>query len=114
MKIERIVLLTLVLTLPQSFVAQAEVASIQVLSPTDRAQVEAGEEYPLTYKVTLGEGEDHFHVWVDDRRGPGVHDTKGVYTLPKLSPGEHVITIKVVDKGHVPTGPQKSIKVNAQ
>ena len=29
-------------------------------------------------------------------------------------PGEHVITIKVVDKGRVPTGPQQSIKVTTK
>ena len=76
-------------------------ASIKILSPADKAQVDAGEQY-------------HFHVWVDDDRGPGIHDSKGTYMLPKLSPGTHVITIKVVDKGHVPTGPQKSITVIAK
>jgi hypothetical protein len=89
-------------------------ASIKILSPADKAQVDAGEQYPLKYEVTPGTGGDHFHVWVDDDRGPGIHDSKGTYMLPKLSPGTHVITIKVVDKGHVPTGPQKSITVIAK
>jgi len=43
-----------------------------------------------------------------------MHDTKGVYSLPKLSPGVHVITIKIVDKDHTPTGPEKSIQVTAK
>jgi len=88
-------------------------ASIKILSPEDNGHIDAGEEYGLQYEVTPGPGGDHFHVWVDDDRGPGVHDTKGTYKLPKLSAGKHTITIKVVDKDHVPTGPQKSITVIA-
>lgn len=60
---------------------------IQITSPADKSQIDAGEEYPLKYEVTLGAGDDHFHVWVDDSRGPGIHDAKGIYTLPKMSPG---------------------------
>src|ERR1700760_302179 len=86
-------------------------ASIQILKPADQAQLDAGEAYPLDYQVTLGPGDDHFHVWVDGDRSPGIHDLKGTYMLPKMTPGTHVITLKLVDKGHVPTGPQKSIQV---
>jgi hypothetical protein len=100
------------LALPAS--ALAEEASIKILSPGDGAQLDAGEEYPLQYEVVPGPGGDHFHVWVDSERGPGIHTAKGTYTLPKMTAGEHVITIKVVDKGHVPTGPQKSIKVRVK
>jgi hypothetical protein len=114
MRMGWLVLFILLLTLPQTTVARAEVGSIQIPSPTDHAQVDASEEYPLTYEVTLGPGGDHFHVWVDDKRGSGVRTLKGVYTLPKLSPGVHVITLKVVDKDHTPTGPQKSIELIAR
>jgi hypothetical protein len=89
-------------------------ASIKILSPSNKAQIDAGEEYALKYEVTPGAGGDHFHVWVDDTRGPGIHDTKGTYMLPKMAPGNHTITIKVVDKGHIPTGPQQSITVTAK
>ena len=85
--------------------------SIQILKPADQAQLDADESYPLEYQVTLGPGDDHFHVWVDADRSPGIHDLKGTYMLPKMTPGTHVITLKLVDKGHVPTGPQKSIQV---
>lgn len=92
--------------------ARAEgTASIQILSPADHAQLDADESYALEYAVTLGPKDDHFHVWVDGDRSPGIHDLKGSYRLPKLSPGPHTITLKLVDKGHVPTGPQKSIQV---
>ncbi len=94
--------------------ADAAPASIQILSPENGAELDAGEAYPLQYEVVPGPGGDHFHVWVDAERGPGVHTAKGTYMLPKMTAGEHVITIKVVDKGHVPTGPQKSIKVTVK
>jgi hypothetical protein len=109
----RILLLGVALSFVQSL-ASAEMTSIKIAAPADNERIEAGEAYQLVYEVIPGPGGDHFHVWVDDKRGPGVHETKGTYTLPKLSPGEHVITIKVVDKGHIPTGPQKSIKLSAQ
>jgi hypothetical protein len=92
----------------------ADPASITIVSPQDGAALDAGESYPLEYAVVPGPGGDHFHVWVDGDRGPGVHVMKGKYDLPKLTPGEHTITIKVVDKGHVPTGPEKTIKVRAE
>ena len=88
-------------------------ASIKILSPVDGARLNAGEEYSLSYEVAPGKGGDHFHVWVDEKRGPGIHDNKGTYTLPKLTPGDHTIYIQIVDKGHVPTGPKKSIHVIA-
>ncbi len=114
MKIRRSVLLSLlVLALAASAFAAAApgAADIQILKPADKAQLDADEAYPLEYQVKLGPGDDHFHVWVDDERSPGIHDLKGTYMLPKMTPGTHVITLKLVDKGHVPTGPQKSIQV---
>jgi hypothetical protein len=114
MKLSRSVFLIVVLTMAPLFAARGEVAAIKILSPADHAQVNAGEEHRLVYEVTLGPGGHHIHVWVDDKRGPGIHDLKGMYTLPKLSPGEHVITIKMVDKEHSPTGFEKSIRLIAK
>jgi hypothetical protein len=112
-----LILLLAILTLNvhgESYNNDSSESPIKIVSPADKSQIDAGEEYPLKYEVTLGVGDDHFHVWVDDTRGPGIHDTKGTYTLPKMDPGTHVITIKIVDKGHVPTGPQKSITLVAK
>ena len=92
--------------------AAAKNASIQILKPADHADLDSDESYPLDYQIVLGPGDDHFHVWVDAERSPGIHDLKGTYRLPKLTPGQHVITLKLVNKEHVPTGPQKSITVN--
>lgn len=94
--------------------AGADTGTVKIISPADNALLDADEEYPLTYEVSLGAGDDHFHVWVDDAKSPAQRTTKGNYTLPKLSPGNHVIYIKLVDKGHVPTGPEKTIHVTAR
>ena len=116
MKVSGVLILAGLLGLTHGSIAFAkDAASVKILSPAGNERLDAGEEYPLSYEVTPGPGGDHFHVWVDGQRGPGIHDSKGVYTLPKFSTvGEHDVTIKVVDKGHIPTGPQKSIKLNAQ
>ena len=119
MKIRRLALasfLLLVVLAASAFAANAAApakgASIQILKPADHADLDSDESYPLDYQVTLGPGDDHFHVWVDGERSPGIHDLQGTYKLPKLTPGQHVITLKLVNKDHVPTGPQKSITVN--
>ncbi len=114
-----LVLLFLFLTLAAGAFASpaansASPASLRIVTPADHAQLDAGESYPLEYLVTLGPGDDHFHVWVDGERSPGIHDLKGTYNLPKMTAGEHVITLKLVDKGHVPTGPQTSIRVTVK
>jgi hypothetical protein len=108
-----LVLSLLVLALAARVFA-AGTADIQILKPAANAQLDAGEVYPLDYQVALGPGDDHFHVWVDEERSPGIHDLKGTYMLPKMTPGVHTITLKLVDKGHVPTGPQKSIQVKVK
>lgn len=91
-----------------------ETSIIKIVSPIDRAQINTEQEYPLTYEVALGPGGNHFHVWVDDKRGPGVLDLSGTYFLPGLSPGEHVITLRIVDRQHSPTGVEKSIRLIAK
>jgi hypothetical protein len=117
MKIHRLALASLLLLVlaASAFAATAsapKAGSIQILKPADHADLDSDEAYPLDYQVALGSGDDHFHVWVDADRSPGIHDLKGTYMLPKMTPGKHVITLKLVDKGHVPTGPQRSITVN--
>jgi hypothetical protein len=94
-------------------IAAVEGASIKIISPADGAHLKAGMESPLAYEVKPGKGGDHFHVWVDDDKGPGIHETKGTYTLPKLTPGKHNISIRIVAKDHAVTGPRRSISVIA-
>lgn len=114
MKPTRYLLLAAIASVSLSFGANADMGSVKILAPLDNAELDADEEYPLNYEITLGTGDDHFHVWVDEMKSPAQRALKGAYTIPKLKPGKHVIYIKVVDKGHVPTGPEKTINVIAK
>ncbi len=114
MKLSHYLLLATIASAAVPLTAHADVGSVKILAPVDNAQLDADEEYPLNYEITLGSGDDHFHVWVDDNKSPAQRSIKGTYTLPKLSPGKHLVYIKIVDKGHVPTGPEKTIHVTAK
>lgn len=87
--------------------------SITVSSPADGAKLKADAENKVVYEIVPGPTGDHFHMYVDGKEDV-VRSLKGSYALPKLAPGSHTITLKVVTKGHVPTGLEKSIKVTAQ
>ena len=116
MKRLNILLLVTVFTLAPILVLVAAfsvVASIKIVSPAENALVSADEEYALSYEVTWGAEGNHFHVWVDGQRGPGTYTSKGSYVLPRLNPGAHVISLKLVDTGHRPTGVEKTIKVTS-
>ena len=88
--------------------------SVEITAPADGAKLSASGENKIAYAVNLGAGDDHFHIWVDDQRGGPVRDLKGTATLPKMTAGKHTLTIKIVDKAHVPTGPEKSVSVTVE
>ncbi|MDA1106801.1 MAG: hypothetical protein O2845_00145 [Proteobacteria bacterium] len=87
--------------------------SVTISSPADGAKLKTDAENKVVYEITPGPTGDHFHIYVDGKEDV-VRALKGSYSLPKLSPGGHTITLKVVTKGHVPTGLEKTIKVVAQ
>jgi hypothetical protein len=91
-----------------------KMGSVTIMSPKDGATLSAMGENKLDYAIVLGAGDDHFHVWIDGERGGPIRDLKGSYTLPKMSPGKHAIIVKIVDKAHVPTGPEKSVFVKVE
>ena len=88
--------------------------SVTIKSPKDGATLSAMGENKMEYEIKLGAGDNHFHVWVDGERGGPVRDLKGSYMLPKMTPGKHAIIVKIVDKAHVPTGPEKSVFVKVE
>lgn len=88
--------------------------TINIVSPKDGADVYLASENKMEYDVALGAGDDHFHVWIDGEKGPAQRALKGSYVLPKMAPGPHAIIVKIVDKAHVPTGPEKTIFVKAE
>jgi hypothetical protein len=93
---------------------EMKMGDIKIVSPKDGATLPAMGENKMDYEIMLGAGDDHFHVWVDGERGGPIRDLKGSYTLPKMTPGKHAIIVKIVDKAHVPTGPEKSVFVKVE
>lgn len=89
-------------------------AAVTIISPTDGARLEAGTPNTISYDVIPGNRGDHTHLYVDEKQEGILRSLKGSYKLPPLSPGLHEICIRVVNKGHTPTGTEKCIQVNAQ
>lgn len=89
-------------------------AAVTIISPTNGARLEAGTPHTISYDVLPGNRGDHTHLYVDDKQEGILRSLKGSYKLPPLSPGSHDICIRVVDKGHTPTGTEKCIHVTAQ
>lgn len=89
-------------------------AAVTIISPTDGARLEAGTPNTISYDVVPGNRGDHTHLYVDEKQEGILRSLKGSYKLPPLSPGLHEICIRVVNKGHTPTGTEKCIHVNAQ
>lgn len=92
----------------------ADSGSISIISPKEGSSLPINQENVLEYEVKLGPQDDHFHVWVDGEKGPAQRALKGSYTLPKMAPGNHAVIVKLVDKSHVPTGPERSIFVKVE
>jgi hypothetical protein len=80
MKVSGVLILAGLLGLTHGSIALAkDAASVKILSPANNERLDAGEDYPLDYEVTPGPGGEHFDVGVDKDRGPGVHDSKGIF-----------------------------------
>jgi hypothetical protein len=91
--------------------AMAAESKIEIISPADGAKLDAMEQSKMEYNVTLGKGADHIHVYVDGKEEALLRQMKGSYTMATLSPGNHEICIKLVNKNHTPIGVERCIKV---
>jgi len=91
--------------------AMAVESTIEIISPVDGAKLDVMEQSKLEYNATLGSGADHIHVYVDGKESALLRQIKGSYTMETLSPGNHEICIKLVNKNHTPIGVERCIKV---
>ena len=107
-------MLILVLASVAAPLATAAETKIEISSPADGAKLDAMEQNKLDYSVTLGSGADHIHVYVDGKEAALLRQTKGSYTMETLSPGNHEICIKIVNKNHTPIGVERCIKVGVE
>lgn len=89
----------------------AQDASVMISSPVDGARLDAMAQNQLVYEVMPGPKGDHVHLYVDNKEAAILRQLKGSHTLKTLSPGQHDICVKVVDKGHTPIGLEKCVKV---
>ncbi|MGC2047401.1 MAG: Ig-like domain-containing protein [Gallionella sp.] len=94
--------------------AMAAETKIEISSPADGAKLDAMEQNKIDYNVTLGNGADHIHVYVDGKEAALLRQTKGSYTMETLPPGNHELCIKIVNKNHTPIGVERCIKVEVQ
>lgn len=89
----------------------AENASVKITAPVDGAKLDAMVQNKVAYEVMPGPKGDHIHLYVDTKEAAILRQLKGDYALATLTPGQHDICIKVVDKGHTPIGVEQCVKV---
>ncbi|RJG04226.1 hypothetical protein D3878_04860 [Noviherbaspirillum sedimenti] len=97
--------------LAYSQISVAENASVKITSPADGTKLDATAQSKLVYEVIPGPKGDHSHLYVDDKEAAILRQLKGSYELATLSPGQHNICIKIVNKGHTPIGVEQCVKV---
>jgi len=107
-------MLVLVLASVAAPLATAAETKIEISSPVDGAKLDAMEQNKLAYNITLGDGADHIHVYVDGEEAALLRQMKGSYTMENMSPGNHEVCIKIVNKNHTPIGVERCIKVTVQ
>lgn len=97
-----------------SSLATANQAKIEISSPLDKAKIDIKKESQLIYNLTLGNGADHAHAYIDSKEIAILRKMKGSYTLAPMLPGAHVICIKMVNKNHTPIGVDRCIDVTVE
>ncbi|MEO6354625.1 MAG: hypothetical protein ABIO19_14000 [Burkholderiaceae bacterium] len=89
----------------------AEDASVKITAPADGATLNAMAQNKVVYEVVPGTKGDHVHLYVDAKEAAILRQLKGSHVLAKLTPGQHDICVKVVNKGHTPIGVEQCVKV---
>lgn len=54
----------------------------------------------------------HVHIWIDD--GPETMAFQDTYTIPKLAPGLHRVTVDISDTRHINLGLKKTKEVEVR
>jgi hypothetical protein len=107
-------MLVVILTGFAAPLAVAAESKIEISAPIEGAKLDAKAQNKLDYNITLGNGGDHIHVYVDGKQAALLRQMKGSYTLDPLAQGSHDICIKIVNKNHTPVGVDRCVKVTAQ
>ncbi len=97
--------------LAYSQISLAENASVKIISPAEGTKLDAMAQNKVVYEVMPGPTGDHTHLYVDNKEAAILRQLKGSYALETLSPGQHNICIKIVNKGHTSIGVEQCVKV---
>lgn len=92
----------------------ADTAYAKITSPPDGAKLDAMAQNRINYEVVPGPRGDHVHLYVDNKEAGILRKLSGSHPLESLSPGAHVLCIKVVNKAHVPIGVEQCVKVSVE
>lgn len=92
----------------------ADNASVTIFSPADGVKLSRAAQIKIDYDVMPGPKGDHTHLYVDDKEAAVLRQLKGSHTLEALAPGKHDICIRIVTRGHTPTGVQQCVKVSVE
>lgn len=94
--------------------ASAQEAAVTIVEPADNAKLDAKARNKVVYEVVPGAKGDHTHLYLDGKELAVLRQLKGSHALEALTPGNHELCIKVVNKGHTPIGVEKCVKVKAE
>ena len=96
----------LVLTLLGRAVGAQDAGSLKITSPAPDA-VMTGGDVTIAWELVINLEESHTHIKIDDGRPMVTH--KRSKSLKGLKPGQHTVTVWVVDADHQPTGLKEQV-----
>ena len=94
--------------------AFADKASVSINSPVNGAKLEQKVRCRVYYELTLGSKGDHAYLYLDDKRVAMLRRLRDSHILDPLALGNHEICIKIVSRGHTPTGVQQCNKISVE
>jgi hypothetical protein len=95
-------------------VARTQTASVIITAPKNGAVLRAEDPITLSYRVKPGPRGDHVHVYVDRREVGILRELEGNFVLDPLPRGSHRLTIKIVNRDHLPIGVESSISIDVK
>jgi hypothetical protein len=101
-----------IVALGASSLALAGSEPVNITSPADGAKVQSSGTQ-VAYEAAAAPNAHHAVVTLDGAQAAELKDMKGVYTLTKLSLGEHTVCVRVVDSQQALTEAEKCIRVTA-
>ncbi len=89
-----------------------EAASVSIFTPVDGAEIDAGQPFTLKYQVSPGPKGDHVHLYINGTEVAILRKLEGSYRIAPLSEGRYELSVKVVNRAHVPIGVEASVNID--